>query len=107
MLGVVSKRSVANIAFSSLSSIRNMSTKVVVLGANGGIGQPLSMLLKLSNDIDELACYDIVGTPGVAADLSHVSIRHRIYICMSSIEHESKEGNEKKKTTAFHILEYS
>ena len=49
-----------------------MSTKVTVLGAAGGIGQPLSMLLKLSPEIDELACYDIVGTPGVAADLSHV-----------------------------------
>jgi hypothetical protein len=51
-----------------------MSTKkVAVLGAGGGIGQPLSMLLKLSPHVDELACYDIVGTPGVAADLSHVS----------------------------------
>lgn len=49
------------------------STKVAVLGAGGGIGQPLSMLLKLSPAVDELACYDIVGTPGVAADLSHVS----------------------------------
>lgn len=49
------------------------TTKVTVLGAAGGIGQPLSMLLKLSDNIDELACYDIVGTPGVAADLSHVS----------------------------------
>ena len=39
----------------------------------GGIGQPLSMLCKHSNEIDELSCYDIVGTPGVAADLSHVS----------------------------------
>jgi malate dehydrogenase len=51
---------------------RSMSTKVAVLGASGGIGQPLSMLLKLSQHIDELSCYDIVGTPGVAADLSHV-----------------------------------
>ena len=49
-----------------------MSTKVAVLGAAGGIGQPLSMLLKLCPLVDELACYDIVGTPGVAADLSHV-----------------------------------
>jgi malate/lactate dehydrogenase len=53
-----------------------MSTKVCVLGAAGGIGQPLSMLLKLSPHIDELSCYDIVGTPGVAADLSHVSVVH-------------------------------
>ena len=51
-----------------------MSTKVCVLGAAGDIGQPLSLLLKLSPHIDELSCYDIVGTPGVAADLSHVSI---------------------------------
>jgi malate dehydrogenase len=50
-----------------------MSTKVTVLGASGGIGQPLSMLLKLSPYITELACYDIANTPGVAADLSHVS----------------------------------
>lgn len=49
------------------------NAKVVVLGAAGGIGQPLSLLLKLSPEVDELACYDIVGTPGVAADLSHVS----------------------------------
>lgn len=46
--------------------------KVAVLGAAGGIGQPLSMLCKLSPQIDQLACYDIVGTPGVAADLSHI-----------------------------------
>ena len=58
---------------SSLSSLRGMSTtKVTVLGASGGIGQPLSMLLKLSPYITELACYDIAHTPGVAADLSHV-----------------------------------
>jgi len=48
------------------------SKKVAVLGASGGIGQPLSLLLKLSPAVDELSCYDIVGTPGVAADLSHI-----------------------------------
>jgi malate dehydrogenase len=64
----------ATVRSASLSSIRNMSTKVTVLGASGGIGQPLSMLLKLSPYITELACYDIANTPGVAADLSHVSV---------------------------------
>lgn len=49
-----------------------MGKKVAVLGAAGGIGQPLSLLLKLSPNVTELACYDIVGTPGVAADLSHI-----------------------------------
>jgi malate dehydrogenase len=54
------------------SSTTAMGRKVAVLGAAGGIGQPLSLLLKLSPNITELSCYDIVGTPGVAADLSHI-----------------------------------
>lgn len=45
----------------------------VVLGASGGIGQPLSLLMKASPLVDELALYDVVNTPGVAADLSHIS----------------------------------
>jgi malate dehydrogenase len=47
--------------------------KAVVAGASGGIGQPLSLLLKTSHLVDELALYDVVNTPGVAADLSHIS----------------------------------
>jgi malate/lactate dehydrogenase len=35
--------------------------------------QPLSLLLKNSSLVDELALYDVVNTPGVAADLSHIS----------------------------------
>lgn len=38
----------------------------------GGIGQPLSLLLKQSPLVTELSLYDIVHTPGVAADLSHI-----------------------------------
>lgn len=47
--------------------------KAVVAGAAGGIGQPLSLLLKLSPYVDELVLYDVVNSPGVAADLSHIS----------------------------------
>jgi len=47
--------------------------KAVVLGASGGIGQPLSLLCKISPLIDDLALFDVVNTPGVAADLSHIS----------------------------------
>jgi malate dehydrogenase len=47
--------------------------KAVVLGASGGIGQPLSLLLKACPNVDELALYDVVNTPGVTADLSHIS----------------------------------
>jgi len=62
----------------SLVSARNFSTtqqnnvKVAVAGASGGIGQPLSLLLKQSPLVSELSLYDIVHTPGVAADLSHI-----------------------------------
>jgi malate dehydrogenase len=47
--------------------------KACVAGASGGIGQPLSLLLKSCTLIDELSLYDVVNTPGVAADLSHIS----------------------------------
>jgi len=46
--------------------------KAVVLGAAGGIGQPLALLLKTNPLVTELSLYDIVNTPGVAADLSHI-----------------------------------
>lgn len=46
--------------------------RVAVLGAAGGIGQPLSLLLKQCSLVSELSLYDIRGAPGVAADLSHI-----------------------------------
>ncbi|KAJ3069599.1 malate DEHYDROGENASE, NAD-dependent [Podochytrium sp. JEL0797] len=50
-----------------------MKTKVAILGAAGGIGQPLSLLMKMNPLVSELALFDIVNTPGVAADLSHIN----------------------------------
>ena len=48
--------------------------KVAVLGAAGGIGQALALLLKLQLPAgSELSLYDIAPvTPGVAADVSHI-----------------------------------
>jgi malate dehydrogenase len=46
---------------------------VAVLGAAGGIGQPLSLLMKLNPLVTGLSLYDIVHAPGVAADLSHIN----------------------------------
>ncbi|KAJ2127741.1 Malate dehydrogenase, cytoplasmic, partial [Coemansia sp. RSA 678] len=46
---------------------------VAILGAAGGIGQPLSLLLKLNANVSKLHLYDIVNVPGVAADISHIS----------------------------------
>ncbi|KAJ3049059.1 hypothetical protein HDU99_009009, partial [Rhizoclosmatium hyalinum] len=47
--------------------------KVAICGAAGGIGQPLSLLMKTNPLVTELALFDIVNTPGVAADLSHIN----------------------------------
>ncbi|XP_039143487.1 LOW QUALITY PROTEIN: malate dehydrogenase, mitochondrial-like [Dioscorea cayenensis subsp. rotundata] len=47
--------------------------KVAILGAAGGIGQPLSLLMKLNPLVSQLSLYDIAGTPGVAADVSHIN----------------------------------
>lgn len=52
--------------------------KVAVLGAAGGIGQPLSLLMKLNPLVSKLALYDIAGTPGVAADVGHVNTRSEV-----------------------------
>lgn len=62
-------------AFSA--SARDLS-KVTVLGAAGGIGQPLSLLLKLNPRVTELALYDIRGGPGVAADISHINTASKV-----------------------------
>lgn len=37
-----------------------------------GIGQPLALLLKANDLVTDLALYDVVNTPGVGADLSHI-----------------------------------
>ncbi|CAR25803.1 hypothetical protein ZYGR_0A03730 [Zygosaccharomyces rouxii] len=47
--------------------------KVAIVGASGGIGQPLSLLMKLNPLVTELSLYDIRLAPGVAQDLSHIS----------------------------------
>ncbi|RKO86679.1 lactate/malate dehydrogenase [Blyttiomyces helicus] len=55
------------------SSASSLAPKVAVVGAAGGIGQPLSLLLKLNPHVGRLALYDLVNTPGVGADLSHIN----------------------------------
>jgi malate dehydrogenase len=59
------------------SSSANLS-KVAVLGAAGGIGQPLSLLLKQNPLVTDLTLYDIRGSPGVAADVSHINTPSKV-----------------------------
>lgn len=58
--------------------------KVTVLGAAGGIGQPLSLLMKLNPLVSSLSLYDIANTPGVAADVSHINSRAQVSIQFKS-----------------------
>lgn len=79
-----------------LSSVRALETgashparrfTVAVLGAAGGIGQPLSLLLMQNPNVAELRLYDVVNTPGVAADLSHMDtgVRVRSFVKQESL----------------------
>ncbi|OJD35392.1 malate dehydrogenase [Diplodia corticola] len=78
----------------SISARQN--SKVTVLGAAGGIGQPLSLLLKLNPRVSELALYDIRGGPGVAADVSHINTKSNVkgYDPTPSGLRECLEGSE-------------
>lgn len=61
------------------STSASSNTKVAVMGASGGIGQPLSLLLKQSPLVSQLNLYDIVHTVGVAADLSHINTGAKVH----------------------------
>eukprot|EP00898_Chlorokybus_atmophyticus_P000879 jgi/Chlat1/1792/Chrsp134S02108 len=70
-----------------------MAAKVTVLGASGGIGQPLSLLLKMQPLVSELSIYDLFNTLGVAADLSHINTPTQVkgFVGKEQLE-ESLEG---------------
>lgn len=72
MFSRAAARAVSSSPFRLFSSSAARQTKVAVLGAGGGIGQPLSLLLKSDPLVTSLSLYDIRGAPGVAADVSHV-----------------------------------
>ena len=46
-----------------------------MLGASGGIGQPLALLLKNNPLVNRLTLYDIAHRPGEATGLSHIETR--------------------------------
>jgi len=77
-----------------LSTSNVSNNKVAVMGAGGGIGQPLSMLLKLNPAVTKLNLYDIVHTPGVAADLSHIESRSEVAGFVGDDLKASLEGME-------------
>lgn len=55
-----------------INSSMQRNYRVTVVGAGGGIGQPLSMLLKNNPLITDLVLHDVQLVKGVAADISHI-----------------------------------
>ncbi|KAI0829225.1 malate dehydrogenase [Trametes gibbosa] len=76
------------------SSSAARQSKVTVLGAGGGIGQPLSLLLKLNPHVTELSLYDIRGAPGVAADVSHIDTNSEVRGYPADQLDQALEGTE-------------
>ena len=56
--------------------------KVAILGAAGGIGQPLAMLMKMNPLVSVLHLYDVVNAPGVTADISHMNTGAVVIFCL-------------------------
>ena len=76
------------------STTAALHRNVAVLGASGGIGQPLSLLMKNSDLTTDLTLYDIVNTPGVAADLSHISTGAKVTGFVGDDIGEALKGRE-------------
>ncbi|PIA27319.1 hypothetical protein AQUCO_08100041v1 [Aquilegia coerulea] len=75
---VLKRSSSSHVVRRSFGSEPSPDRKVTVLGAAGGIGQPLALLMKLNPLVSKLALYDIAATPGVAADVSHINTRSEV-----------------------------
>lgn len=64
--------------------------KVAVLGAAGGIGQPLSLLLKQQLPPGSvLSLYDVVNVIGVGADLSHINTNVKLEYYLGDMKNPS------------------
>nr|AIT70167.1 malate dehydrogenase [Dictyopteris undulata] len=78
MVAPVALKALGVSATRSFTASARAKNKVAVVGAAGGIGQPMSLLMKLSGKIEHLSLFDIVNTPGVAADLSHCNTKGKV-----------------------------
>jgi NAD-dependent malate dehydrogenase len=73
-----------------------MPLKVTVCGAAGGIGQPLSLLLKMHLPAGStLALYDVVNVVGVGEDISHVSTAVKLESYLGDMKNPANEAVDK------------
>jgi len=70
--------------------------KVTVVGAAGGIGQPLSLLLKAQLPSGStLSLYDVVNVTGVGVDLSHVNTNVKLEYYLGDMKNPSNPEVDK------------
>jgi len=73
-----------------------MPLKVTVCGAAGGIGQPLSLLLKMHLPAGStLALYDVVNVVGVGEDLAHISTAVKLESYLGDMKNPANEAVDK------------
>lgn len=66
--------------------------KVVVAGAAGGIGQPLSLLLKQQLPSGStLALYDVINVIGVGEDLLHINTNVKLQVHLGDMKNSDNE----------------
>jgi len=70
--------------------------KVVICGAAGGIGQPLSLLLKAQLPPGStLALYDVVNVLGVGEDLAHINTHVKLESYLGDMKNPANEEVDK------------
>lgn len=84
----------ASLQRSSTAASGEPRFSVAVLGAAGGIGQPLALLLKDHPAVGELRLYDVVGTAGVGADIGHINTQSKVSAPMLPDEMVNIQGSE-------------
>ena len=58
----------------------SIDMKVAVLGAAGGIGQPLSLLLQMDPNVDEIALFDVVSDWIFLANIDFIIwVHHQVH----------------------------
>ncbi|KAL9129440.1 MAG: hypothetical protein Q9217_002114 [Psora testacea] len=78
----------------TFSATAKQASKVAILGGGGGIGQPLSLLMKLNPRVTDLAIYDVKGAPGVAADIGHINTKSTVTGYVHEQLAEALKGSE-------------
>ena len=104
---LLSKAAQQGVRSAGFHSTAAAARKVCVVGGGGGIGQPLSLLLKMDPNVSHVSVFDMVGAPGVAADLGHIDTPSKATgHGMSLKQFTGDEAIPKEEQAAFQAKEF-